>query len=149
MKVLQVINSYAPEDGGAQMLALQLHDGYLQRGIQSHLVGLTDSPVGCLPNTYSLGLRSAYNWAAIGRLFAFLRQPKWRQLDLIHVHLFPSQLLVPIAARLLNLKATLVTTEHSTSNRRRRALLGRWLDRSMYRQYEKIACNSIGVRSQR
>jgi glycosyltransferase involved in cell wall biosynthesis len=146
MKVLQVINSFAPETGGAERLALQFHQAYLRQGIDSHLLSLMDVPVIDVPNTYSLGLHTPYQVSALLRLYAFLSRGQWKNVDVIHVHLFPAQFLVPIAAKLAGMGARLITTEHNTFNRRRRIMLGRIFDHFLYRFYRKIACISFGTR---
>jgi glycosyltransferase involved in cell wall biosynthesis len=58
--------------------------------------------------------------------------------DIVHVHLFPAQLWAACGARLAGKETPLVTTEHSTVNRRKK----RWyrgIDRWMYGQYQRIA----------
>ncbi len=59
--------------------------------------------------------------------------------DLVHVHLFPAQLWTIFGARLVRWEVPLVTTEHSTWNRRRRLPLRR-VDRWMYSAYTRVAC---------
>jgi glycosyltransferase involved in cell wall biosynthesis len=59
----------------------------------------------------------------------------------VHVHLFPAWLWVALAAKAAKVTAPLVTTEHSTHNRRRRRIY-RPMDRWVYAQYRCIACIS-------
>jgi glycosyltransferase involved in cell wall biosynthesis len=61
--------------------------------------------------------------------------------DLVHVHLFPAQLWAVLAAARLHPQLPLVTTEHGSSNFRRRWWL-RAFDGWMYPHYKVIACNS-------
>jgi glycosyltransferase involved in cell wall biosynthesis len=63
----------------------------------------------------------------------------FRGFDLIHVHLFPAQLWVAVAARPSG--TPLVTTEHSTWNARRHWWF-RPVDAFMYSRYAQIACIS-------
>ena len=142
MKVLQVINSF--KGGGAEILTLDLHEGYLNRGIDSHAVSLEDS-TSKLPNTYTIGMRSCYQLSVIVNLFLFLNQPQWKNLDIIHVHLFPSQLLIPFICKIIGIKAKLVTTEHNTVNYRINTFVGRIIDSLFYNDYQKIICNSQGT----
>lgn len=146
MKILQIINSHAVQDGGAQRLAQQFHRAYLSRGHDAHLLSLMRSPVEELPNAYSLGFSTPYHPLVLPKLRAFLRQSRWRDCDVIHVHLFPSQLYVPLALRSLGRETPRVTTEHNTHNRRRESVLWRDLDRAVYRSYARIACISDGTR---
>ncbi len=147
MKILQISNSFDLKDGGAQRLSVQFHQAYLARGFDSHLLSLMRSSTTGLPNTYSFTSPSPYRVAIFGRLYAFLKQPQWRDLDIIHVHLFPAQAVVPLVAKLLGLKARFVTTEHNTFNRRRRLPFGKQLDRSLYRAYARIVCVSSGTKT--
>lgn len=146
MKVLQIINSHADAVGGAEKLATQIHRGCLKHGVDSHLLCLMKAPARASENTYSLHFNTPYHPAALGRLVRFLRQPRWRDVQVIHVHLFPAQLLVALAARLAGLKAPLITTEHNTFNRRRALPGARFVDRFYYRFYSCIVCISEGTR---
>jgi len=60
--------------------------------------------------------------------------------------LFPTQLWTCLGARMANRGVPLVTTEHNTWNRRRRAGF-RALDRWMYSQYAVVACIGTGTES--
>lgn len=63
-----------------------------------------------------------------------------RKYDIVHVHLFPHQLLAAIAYRLLPPKdrPILITTEHNTWNNRRKYPLLKHIDRWFYKQYDQI-----------
>ncbi len=62
------------------------------------------------------------------------------QYDLVHVHLFPDQLFVSIAFKLLSKakRPILITTEHSTYNNRRKIKIFRYFDRWFYNSYDAI-----------
>ena len=64
--------------------------------------------------------------------------------DLVHVHLFPQQLYVAIARKLIGVKNSpvVITTEHSTWNNRRKYHLLRLIDKWFYKKYDKIICIS-------
>ena len=83
---------------------------------------------------------------ALFRLARYLRQKRWKDLDIVHVHLFPSQLYVAILRNLITPRARIITTEHSTWNRRRKSRLLRLIDSIMYRKYHSVACISEGAR---
>ncbi|GAX39157.1 glycosyl transferase [Tolypothrix sp. NIES-4075] len=138
MKILHVINSF--EGGGAEKLTLQIHQMCLQQGIDSHALSLMQSSAGSLPNAYSLGFDSPYQLSVPFKLYSFLSQPQWKDINVIHVHLFPSQLFTPIISRYLNLKASLITTEHSTVNWRRNKFYGKLIDKIFYSFYQRIIC---------
>ena len=145
MKVLQIINSHADTAGGAEKLANQLHRGFQEKGIESHLLCLSKAPSDRRDNIYSLRLGTAYHPAVFFRLLRFLRQARWRDVDIIHVHLFPAQLVFALAARFLKLRAVFVTTEHNTFNRRRQIPGAKWVDRFYYRSFRKVVCISEGT----
>lgn len=146
MKLLQIINSHGETVGGAERLSRQLHEGALEAGIDSHLLSLMKAPASRAHKTYSLHGGTPYHPGVVGRLIRFLRQPQWKDTDVIHVHLFPAQSEVALAAKLVGLRAKLVTTEHNTFNRRRTLPGAKGIDRLTYRQYERIACISEGTR---
>lgn len=141
MKILQIINSHALEDGGAQRLALEMHRRYLAQGHDSHLLSLMPSPTK-EAGTYSLGYQMPYHPKALRDLTRFLRQPQWKDVDLCHVHLFPAQVWAVAAAKMARFRAPLITTEHNTFNRRRGTLVGRLCDSLTLGHYRRIVCIS-------
>lgn len=141
MRILQVINSLAT--GGAEKLLLDSLPLYNEKGIQMDILLLngTDYPFKkalndrqCC-NVYSLGNYSVYNPRKIFEIIPYLKK-----YDLVHVHLFPSQYWVVLAKILSFSKVKLLFTEHSTSNRRMKKPLFKFLDRFIYRRYLKIVC---------
>jgi len=146
MKLLQIINSHGETVGGAERLSRQLHQGALEAGINSHLLCLMKAPSIRAHKTYSLHGSTPYHPGVLARLIRFLRHPQWKNTDVIHVHLFPAQSEVALAAKLVGLRAKLVTTEHNTFNRRRKLPGAKAIDRLTYRHYERIVCISEGTR---
>ena len=143
MKILHIIDSL--KGGGAEKLVLDLHKMSLENGIDSHALSLMSLSNECLENTYALNFKNPYRIQVLFKLYDFLSAPEWKDLDIIHVHLFPSQLYTPIISRILSLKAYLVTTEHSTYNSRRGIWYGRLIDKFFYDHYRKIICISMGT----
>lgn len=143
MKILQVINSV--EGGGAEKLVVQLHQAYISQGIDSHLLSLMKFSHEEFLNVYSLNSDNCYSCLNILKLYSFLNQPRWKDVDILHVHLFPAQIFVPIVAKLAGIKSPLLTTDHSTFNRRRTNFLGKTFDKYMYSFYTNIVCISNGV----
>jgi len=139
MKILHIVNSL--EAGGAEKTVVYLHESYLSKGIESYALSLMQSSVS-LPNSYSLGLKSPYELSSLFKLFSFLSDPRWKEIDIIHVQLFPSQLFVPIVVKILGLKAQLVTTEQGSFNKRRGTFIGNIIDRAFYNAYTKVTCVS-------
>lgn len=141
MKILHVINSLSM--GGAEKLVadlapLQREHGHevevlLFRGGESVFRAALKKSGVCV---YDFGAEtSVYSPLNVLRLIPFMRK-----YDVIHVHLFPAQYWVVVAKILAFSKARLVTTEHSTNNRRRGSLFWKFIDRAIYACYSSIIC---------
>lgn len=61
-----------------------------------------------------------------------------KDFDIIHVHLFPAQYWAVLASILSNFKGKIITTEHSTENRRRNIFLFKILDKFIYNRFNNI-----------
>jgi glycosyltransferase involved in cell wall biosynthesis len=140
MRVLQVIDSLAL--GGAEVLVASMHTGLRERGIECEYYLLRSEETPLEQKVASQGARihaplaaSVYSPRHVWALQKHLRKFKY---DVVHVHLFPAQLWAACAARLSCSRAPLVTTEHSTLNRRRASWF-HGIDHWMYRQYQVIA----------
>lgn len=140
MKVLHVVNAFVA--GGAEKTVVYLHESYLKNGVESHALALMGPTYEALPNTYSLGFDSAYHPLVLPKLYRFLRRPEFRDFDVIHAQLFPSQFFMPIAAKALGLKAKLITTEQGSFTHRRDKVWGKPVDSWFYKFYDKITCVS-------
>ena len=81
--------------------------------------------------------REVYNPLNIIRLRKYLSD-----YDIIHTHNTACQFFVPFAKLFTKGQAKLITTEHSTTNRRRTKRWLRPLDQWMYKQYPGIVCIS-------
>jgi len=141
MKILHVINSLAT--GGAEKLLLETLPLYDEKGIKADLIVLngTNSPflealkqLKCC-NIFSLGTGSVYNTLLIFKIISY-----FKNYDLVHVHLFPSQYWVVIAKLVSFSKTRLIFTEHSTSNRRLQNPIFKAIDKNVYKFYDKIIC---------
>ena len=144
--VHHIINEIGQRDGGAEKIARMLHHGLLERGIDSRLISLKEGQLDDVENSHSLGVERVYQLRSILRIRNYIKQ-HCADSDLIHAHLFPTNLFVSLAVQSLGWKGTLVTTEHSTSNRRRKMFGGKLLDRLIYRAYKRIFCISNGTRN--
>ena len=76
---------------------------------------------------------SVYNPKHLLRLYRFLKKNKF---DIIHTHNTAPQLFAAIISMFCQIK--LVTTEHSTDNRRRNLKWYKLVDRWMYRRYKRV-----------
>lgn len=146
MKVLQVINNL--NIGGAEVLLKDLVLCMLQRGIDVS-IALLNSTGSYLEQKYKekkvcflpMPKSSVYS-----PMQAFWLAKKLKNYDIVHVHLFPAQLWVALASMMSNRRPFLITTEHSTYNRRRKSWF-RSIDSWMYKKYRFIACISDATTS--
>ena len=142
MRVHHIINSYSLRAGGAERLARGLHLALLERGIDSHILGLESHADDEVFQARSLGLRSSKSWRAFWGIRKYIKK-ECKEGDIVHAHLFPSNLYCGLLGHLM--KGPLFVTEHSTSNRRRGTMLGRLLDPLIYKACNRVACISEGT----
>jgi len=148
MKILHVINSL--EIGGAEKLIVDLVpclrslvnkvDVLLLNGIDTPLKQKLFSD-GIHIVSLGIGI-NIYNPLLSLKLIKYIKN-----YDIVHVHLFPAQYWVALAKILSFSKVKLVTTEHSTNNRRRNIFAFIDIDRFIYKQYSKIICISDSVKN--
>lgn len=139
MKILHIITSL--EIGGAEKLMVDLLPRLKERGAEVELLLFVGQRTMFYEQLEREGIKitvfadkgSVYNPLHIFRLFRFLQK---NHFDVIHTHNTAPQLFAAIVAMLRNL--SLVTTEHSTSNRRRGMKWYRLIDVWMYSKYAKI-----------
>lgn len=143
LKVLHVITSL--RTGGAERLMVDLLPRLRERGLQVELAVLDGTATdfysalevqGIPIHALGMGVRAMHSPCCIPALRRLMRQ-----FDIVHTHNTPSQYFVAISSMGMKLAPKLVTTEHSTMNRRRNSFLFRLLDKWMYGRYNKI----IGV----
>ncbi|MFZ5992726.1 MAG: glycosyltransferase [Deinococcota bacterium] len=147
MRVLQVINTLAL--AGAETLVKDIVLRLREHGIETDVYVLRrlDSPLEEDLKRAGVSLFGSTNLSVYSpkQVWSLAKHLSSHRYDLLHVHLFPAQLWAVIAAKFLNHRINLVTTEHSTHNRRRRWYF-RHLDQQMYCQYSQIACISEGTK---
>ncbi len=142
MKVLHVITSL--QTGGAETLVVNLMPRFKALGHEVGVVVFNGEHTALMERLerecpqckiYRLGT-SYYNPWYIVKLIQIMRK-----YDVVHTHNSSPQLFAVIANVFCRKK--LVTTEHSTNNRKRER--GGWLrmlDKWMYRRYDKVICIS-------
>lgn len=140
MRILQVITSF--QTGGAETVVFNMIPRLCLLGYDVDL---------CLFNGIETPLTkklSDYKNVKIHRLGCSYYNPLYiyklikimRYYDVIHTHNSSPQLFAAIANLFCHKK--LVTTEHSTNNRKRKLPLFSYIDTWMYRQYNTIVCIS-------
>ena len=139
MKILHVITSL--RTGGAEKLMVDLLPRLQKLGDSVDLLVFDGTETPFKQQLASKGIKiislsrggNVYNPLNIIRLARHLRD-----YQIIHTHNTACQLFAPIARLISGAKVQLITTEHSTSNRRRGKWYLRPIDKWMYRQYAQI-----------
>jgi glycosyltransferase involved in cell wall biosynthesis len=144
MRVLQVINSFGYQSGGAERLVQDLHLDLLAAGVDAHLVALERCHTNGLSNAVSLGFSSPYKPSAVLALHRYLAAMTPKP-DVVHAHLFPTSACVAGLKKTGAIRCPMVFTEHSTSNNRRGSAIGSFIDLWIYEQFENVFCISEGT----
>lgn len=145
MKILHIIDHMGM--GGAQSLLLELVP--IQKKMGHHVVvlelisaedrTLVKKLVEEGITVESLSLRRSVR----NPLNIFLLIPYIKVFDLVHVHLFPANYWTALAKFLSFSKTPIITTEHSTNNKRRNSCVFKYLDAFIYKKYnEVVACSN-------
>lgn len=146
MRVLHIINSI--EIGGAEMLLCDILPELTKRGINIELFLLKESRNNMVQTLIDNGIKIEISNSGMYSLKTIFKiRKKIRSFDIIHSHLFPSQYWAGISTLFLHQRPRLVTTEHSTSNRRRGKLHWRMLDRFIYSRYDIVTTVSEASRN--
>lgn len=149
MKILHITNRLS--EGGVESFLLQLLPKLRQNGLKVELLVL-DKHASSLSSAFTeKGIKvhishcgSLYNPMQIFEIRKYL--PAF---DIVHVHLWPTQLYVSIAKTIIKSTVKLITTEHTNFNKRRTYLFYRPVERWMYGKYHMIvgcgvaACNNL------
>lgn len=141
MRILHVITSL--RTGGAEKLMVDLLPRLKAKGLDVELLLFdgTDTPFrraveGAGIKVYDLGTGgSVYSPMRLFKLIPYLRK-----YDVVHTHNTAPQLFAVLTN--MGLGKKLVTTEHNTSNRRRKWIGYAAVDRWMYGRYNHIICIS-------
>lgn len=141
MKILHIITSL--HTGGAEKLIIDLTPKLRELGHSVDVLLFDGSDTPFKQQLVAAGITilelgkggSVYNPLHIFKLIPIIRQ-----YDIIHTHNTAPQLFAAIA----NIfgKTKLITTEHSTDNRRRHLWWYKPIDRFMYNQYKEVICIS-------
>ena len=143
MKILHIITSL--NIGGAEKLMVDLLPRLKQRGAEVELLVFVGNRTMFYDQLACEGIKitafaengSVYNPLHIIRLCRFLKKNKF---DVVHTHNTAPQLFAALVAVLCSV--VLVTTEHTTSNRRRDWKWYRLIDKWMYSKYSRVICIS-------
>jgi len=145
MKIHHIINSFGLADGGAERLVRRLHICLRSKYFDSKLLGLLGLPDGdALPFAKSMKLSSPYGWKAFKAIWQYVVN-EVADGDIVHAHLFPTIFYLSVLKKIGILRAKLIYTEHSTSNRRRGKWYGRLIDRVAYAGCDCVVAISQGT----
>jgi glycosyltransferase involved in cell wall biosynthesis len=146
MRILQVIHNL--ELAGAEVVVRDLIQGLTRRGIdcELYLLQSTDSAMQRSLSAEGVKIHSPLRTPLYSPRHAIRLAECFRAgaYDVVHVHLFPAQLWVALAAKLSRLTKPVVVTEHCAYNYRRKRVY-RPIDRWIYAQCRSIACVSEGT----
>jgi glycosyltransferase involved in cell wall biosynthesis len=148
LKILHIIN--ALPRAGAEIFLTQLAIQQKRSGADVFVLIFCSAEQSLLNellaesiNVVVGNLRSVYSPLCIRYLKRYLSN---KHFSVVHVHLFPSQYWVAIAMGPSHAGTTLVTTEHSTNNRRMGYPVIRFVERLVYGTYDVVVCNSKATR---
>ena len=140
MKVLHIIPTLG--SGGAEKMLVDLVEEMLKKGVSCEVAVLTTANNFFGEALAKLNIpiyygeeQKVYTFHNISFLNKLI---KTNHYDCIHTHLYAPQLFTPIALKFANVNTPLITTEHSTHNKRRNNKLFYFLDYWMYKHYAKI-----------
>lgn len=137
MKVLQIVASLRV--GGAEKLVCDLATSLNAAGVETDVAVFCDEKTIFSEELAKHGLNIMTIHPNDG-MYSFDRVMTLRKLlkeyDIVHTHTTPAQLAAAMAS--IGAECRLVTTEHSTNNRRRESKLWRPFDRLMYGRYDAI-----------
>lgn len=141
MKVLEVITSL--RTGGAEKLMVDLVPRLKDRGIDTDLLVFDGVDTPFMKLAKERGIK-VYNLGVGGSVYSPLRLikllPFLRQYDIVHTHNTSPQFFAAIGKQ--GNKTKFITTEHNTSNRRRKYKIFQLFDRWMYNRYSNVICIS-------
>lgn len=143
MRILHIINLM--KLGGAQSLLVPLTKLQKEEGNEVtilQLVPTADRTLLDQVEANGINVITVVNSRSVySPLFVFSLRKYLKECDIAHVHLFPAQYWVVLAKLFSGVKTPLVTTEHSTQNKRRKKKIWRLIDTWVYKRYDfVVAC---------
>lgn len=142
MKILHVIITL--NSGGAEMLLKESLPIMDEKGVQTEVLLLSSGKNIYKKELeekgikiYETGIKNIYSPMQI-----FKMGPFFKEYDIVHTHLFPTQYWGILAKKIFRTNIPIVTTEHSTNNTRRKYKGLRWIEKLIYNNYNKIICIS-------
>lgn len=91
---------------------------------------------------YDLDLPFKYDFRGVFKLVKLINSNNY---DIVHVHLFPADIMVAVASLFTDKDTKFIFTEHNIYNRRRSIIFYKPIDKFVYSRYRKIICVSEKV----
>ena len=143
MKILHIINHMGM--GGAQSLLVELAPVQKAMGHDVMVLELQTTEDRTLVNKLkdkSIEVKSISSSRSVRNPLNILSLiPYLKACDIAHVHLFPANYWTALARLVGFCKTPIITTEHSTNNKRRNIAIFKYIDAFIYNRYQKVvAC---------
>jgi len=142
IKILHITSAFS--EGGVDSFLLSLLPLIKDSEHEVELLVLDKNKIHLAPLLEKQGIKihvGKYNNVR-NLLNIFLIRSFLKNYDIVHVHLFPTQYFAAIAKLISWNKIKLITTEHTSHNKRRSISFIRYFEKFIYRQYDKIVCVS-------
>lgn len=140
MKILHIITSL--ELGGAEKLITELAPVQKSKGHFVRVMILSDKKAVFKKELEERGVEvlvcKSNSIKSFFNIFSILNEVKKENYDIVHAHLVHAQYWTRLAKILDRKKRRYITTEHSTSNRRRESKLMRIIDKFVFAGFDKI-----------
>ncbi|WP_300341395.1 glycosyltransferase [Fusobacterium sp.] len=140
MKILHIITSL--ELGGAEKLLTDLVPFQQNKGHFVKVLILSDKGAVFKKTLENKGVEvlvcKSNSIKSFKNIFHILREIKRENYDIVHTHLVHAQYWTRLAKLFDTKKRKYITTEHSTSNRRRESKLMQFIDKFIFKGFDKI-----------
>ncbi|WP_293713928.1 glycosyltransferase [uncultured Parabacteroides sp.] len=147
MKILHITNTL--EEGGLETFLYELLPLLKNNNIDVELLVLDKNKVKLKPIFEEKGIKihtGKFN-CIYNPLNIFIIRKYLKKYDIIHIHLFPTQYFAAIAKLLIFKVPIMITTEHSSYNRRRSKYWLRLIETFIYKQYRYITTVSFEAKN--
>lgn len=149
MRVLHIINNLG--SGGAESMLINFFRELKNSKDYFEILLLIDDVIAYknIPSHIKITvLSNSKKRYSIKKVVTLYRYIKKNSFDVVHSHLFPTQYYVFLSSLFLKKKPKLITTEHNTTNTRRKYWILKQIDKIVYRYYDHIIFISDGVAKQ-
>ena len=140
MKILHIITSL--ELGGAEKLLTELVPYQIMKGHLVKVMILSDKCAVFKKELEDRGVEiivcESNSIKSFNNVFSIIEEIKKGDYDIVHAHLVHAQYWTRLARMLDKGNRKYITTEHSTSNRRRKSKAMKWIDRFVFGGFDKI-----------